>query len=118
VRQIKDAKRRDKLKRKKIKLPEVIEEIRTTVGTYHKTEFSPVTVAKVAKAMVDDSVMANLLSQQNAQDRLRAILAYMAGKAYLYRELEQQRTQAAVKEAILRIEEQMEEEAISLFLFN
>jgi transcriptional regulator of heat shock response len=101
-------KRHKQIKRRKVRLPEKLEALRTVIREEVKKELDPFIVAKVAQA----------LGANEAQERLREVLEFIASRDSLLRIIEQQRTQEALKVVLARIEREMEDEAVTMLLLS
>lgn len=104
-------KRRKRIKRRKFRLPAHLEQLRTEIRLDEKREVSEFVVAKVAKAL-------NPGMDLDALARLRAILEFISMREAVMRAIEAQRTQEALKALLRRIEQEMEEEAMTVLLLS
>lgn len=105
-------KRREKIKRRKFKLPQKLEQVRAEVEEQTKREVSPFVVAKVAQAMLPAA------PTQEALEQLRAALMFLAVRSALMAAIEAQRRRDALRFVIERLSDEMDEEAAILLLLS
>jgi len=105
-------KRREKIKRRKFKLPQKLEQVRAEVEEQTKCEVSPFVVAKVAQAMLPE------MPNQEALAELKAALMFLAVRSALMAAIEAQRRRDALSFVIKRLSDEMDEEAAILLLLS